>query len=175
MNVGDCLAENLSKKQIALLSQLVAKHDHISLQLIDDLIYGEQIKAQNFAERVRDRKKAEGIDIGVINACLRVSKESRSDLEQSIVANCTDIEAVQRLNSDIDRLLEQKLEAQLAIVADWKSLRSVFLMHYEEAATSPRLSRAALEEKREKKTLAKSSSASRLLSLSPRWGRTKNE
>lgn len=169
------LREQLSMKQIALLSQLVAKHDHISLQLIDDLIYAEQIKAQNFAEQVRDRKKAEGIDIGVINACIRVNQESRSNLEQSIVTNCADIEAVQRLNSDIDRLLEKKLETQLAIVSDWKSLRTVFLMHYEEAATSPRLSRAALEENREKKTLLKSSSASRLLSLSPRWGRTKNE
>jgi hypothetical protein len=142
MSVADY--SRLSKREITLLEEFVAKHDGMTLEMLDKVIADDEKKQRDLKEKQRRLHDAEGIEVGIINECCRIPLEKRTPLERRITETQ---HAGQRLKEQCD--IEDQMRAQLdelqACLTQWQQIRDIFVSAYPQATTSPRLSKAFLE------------------------------
>lgn len=125
------------------MEQYICSSENLSLERLDRSIEDMKKKESELLCRLRQRIELEGIDLSVINECIRIPVEKRTELEKRIVLQ----DRVQRMmeNTDIQEQLEAQLLKVQTCLVEWVAIREKFTSMYPQATTSPRLSRPQLE------------------------------
>ncbi len=175
-NVNEIVPTTFSKHQTILVEKFIAERGNLTLEAIDFVIVSTKQREKILSEKISNRNVAEGIDIGVINECKRMTMEKRTSTQQKLADLMTEKRAME--NMLIDQYLNEELVELRTQISEWTQIRQIFIDIYPESKTSPRSSRAELEASPTRFSFVKSKSATSLNSPrieSPRLSKMKKE
>lgn len=153
--------DHMSQKQFNQISQHISTTSMLSLSQIETSIelYMKSIEKSKRDLNILERAEHIGIQIRLLNKIKGMDQKTLSE-DQKVLLNTYNIEDLQLQNERFCQELQEKIRETQSELDDLIKIKAVFVEHYPEAHSSPRLSRQELESSpRRSSTEGKSSSA----------------